>query len=57
MKAVILLPQSLTTTIQPTSLSRDYALPIDENEKYVVANEILSEDEQRRETVHEMGVF
>jgi len=47
-KAVILLTQSLTTMIQPTSLSRgDYALPIDENRECVVANEILSEDEKK----------
>ena len=36
-------------------VKRDYALHFDENGKCVVANEILSEDEQRR--VHEMGVF
>ena len=39
-------------------VKRDYALPIDENGKCVVANEILPEDEKkRRETPHEMGVF
>jgi len=35
----------------------DYALPIDENGKRVVANEILSEEEKRRDTPHKMGVF
>ena len=46
MKAVILLTQSLTTMVQPTSWIRETtALPTDENGMCVLAKKILSENE------------
>jgi len=48
-KAVILLTQSLTTVIQPTSwIGETTALPIDENGKCIVAKKILSENEKKK---------